>query len=46
MPVRSVITVAVILLGSVARATPAAADIAMSQAAAPAYTLTAGRFWS
>ena len=46
MPVRSVITMAVVLLGLVALATPAAADIAISQADAPAYTLTAGRLWS
>ena len=45
MAARSVITM-VVLLGFVALATPAAADIAIQQADAPAYTLTAGRLWS
>ena len=46
MAVRSVITMAAVLLGFVAFATPAAADIAIAQADTPAYTLTAGRLWS
>ena len=46
MSIRSVITVAAVLLGLITLATPAAADIAISQAYAPAYTLTAGRLWS
>jgi len=46
MSMRSVIAVAAVLLGLITLATPAAADIAISQAYAPAYTLTAGRLWS
>ena len=46
MPVRSVITMAAVLLAVVALATPAAADIAIQQTDTPAYTLTAGRLWS
>jgi peptidoglycan/LPS O-acetylase OafA/YrhL len=39
-------TLAAVLLGFVAFATPAAADIAIAQADTPAYALTAGRLWS
>jgi hypothetical protein len=37
---------AAVLLGVVALATPAAADIAIQQPSIPAYALTAGRLWS
>jgi len=46
VPVRSVITMAAVLLGVFALATPAAADIAIQQTDTPAYALTAGRLWS
>lgn len=46
MSVRSVITIAAVLIGVVAFATPAAADIAIQQTDAPSYALTAGRLWS
>jgi len=46
MAVRSGITMAAVLLGVIALAPPAAADIAFAQADTPSYALTAGRLWS
>lgn len=43
---RSLITVAAVLLGFLALASPAAADIAIQQTDTPSYALTAGRLWS